>query len=101
MSPERYNLYSNPSGPGYLLNVQADIMQPFNTRVVVPLLPLEDAPKPAATLNPLFVIEGVEHAMVTQYMAAVPAKELENPVASLQHRQDDIVGAIDFLFHGF
>jgi toxin CcdB len=39
--------------------------------------------------------------MVTQYMAAVPAKELKNPVASLQHRQDDIVGAIDFLFHGF
>ena len=45
-------------------------MQPFNTRVVVPLLPLEDAPKPAATLNPLFDIDGVEHVMVTQYMAA-------------------------------
>lgn len=101
MSSERYNLYLNPSGPGYLLNVQADIMQPFNTRVVVPLLPLEDAPKPAATLNPLFVIEGVEHAMVTQYMAAVPAEELKNPVFSLQHRHDDIVTAIDFLFHGF
>lgn len=101
MSPERYNLYPNPSGPGYLLNVQADIMQPFNTRVVVPLLPLKDAPKPAATLNPLFDIDGVEHVMVTQYMAAVPAKELRNPVSSLQHHHDVIVGAIDFLFHGF
>lgn len=39
--------------------------------------------------------------MVTQYMAAVSAKELKKPVSSLQHRHDDIVGAIDFLFHGF
>ena len=101
MSLERYNVYPNPSGSGYLLNVQADIMQPFNTRVVVPLLPLNVAPKPAATLNPLFDIDGVEHVMVTQYMAAVPAKELKNPVSSLQHRHDIIVGAIDFLFHGF
>lgn len=101
MSTERYNLYPNPAGRGYLLNVQADIMQPFNTRVVVPLLPLEDAPKPAATLNPLFNIDGVEHAMVTQYMAAVPAKELKHPVSSLLHRHDDIVGAIDFFFNGF
>jgi len=36
---DRYNACSNPSGSGYLLDVQADIMQPFNTRVVVPLLP--------------------------------------------------------------
>lgn len=84
-----------------MLNVQADIMQPFNTRVVEPLLPLEDAPKPAATLKPLFDIDDVEHVMVTQDMAAIPAKELKNPVSSLQHRHDEIVGAIDCLFHGF
>ncbi len=29
---DRYNVFPNPSGSGYLLNVQADIMQPFNTR---------------------------------------------------------------------
>lgn len=97
----RYKVYPNPSGPGYLINVQADIMQPFNTRVVVPLLPLSDAPKPAKTLNPLFDIDGVQHVMVTQYMAAVPAKELKSTAFSLQHRHDEIVTAIDFLFHGF
>lgn len=51
---DRYNVYPNPSGSGYSLNVQEDIMQPFNTRVVVPLLPLSEAPKPAKALNPLF-----------------------------------------------
>lgn len=27
----RFNVYPNPSGAGYLDNVQADFMQPFNT----------------------------------------------------------------------
>ncbi|NYT26045.1 CcdB family protein [Alcaligenaceae bacterium] len=98
---DRYNVYPNPSGSGYLLNVQADILQPFNTRVVVPLLPLSQSPKPAKTLNPLFDIDGVQHAMVTQYIAAIPAKELKSVAFSLAHRNDEIVAAIDFLFHGF
>lgn len=50
----RYDVYSDPSGSGYLIDIQADIMQPFNTRVVAPLLPLGEAPKPAKTPNPLF-----------------------------------------------
>ncbi|WP_397474196.1 CcdB family protein [Pusillimonas sp.] len=41
----------------------------------------------------------VQHAMVTQYMAAVPAKELKSATFSLQHRHDEIVAAIDLLFH--
>jgi toxin CcdB len=97
----RYDVYPNPSGSGYLLDVQADILQPLNTRAVVPLLPLSEAPKPAKTLNPVFDIGGEPRAMVTQYIAAVPDRELQNPTCSLQQRHDDIVGAIDFLFHGF
>ncbi|MEB2399330.1 MAG: CcdB family protein [Alcaligenaceae bacterium] len=97
----RYDVYANPSGCGYLLDVQADILQPINTRAVVPLVPLREAPKPAKTLNPVFDIHDELHAMVTQYIAAVPVSELQNPVCSLRQRHDDIVGAIDFLFHGF
>ncbi|KAA0910432.1 CcdB family protein [Pusillimonas sp. ANT_WB101] len=97
----RFSVYPNPSGPGYLINVQADLMRPFNTRMVVPLLPLSEAPKPAKTLNPLFNIEGVQYSMVTQYMAAVPVKDLKVAAFSVQNRHDDIVAAIDFLFHGF
>lgn len=33
--------------------------------------------------------------------AVVPARELINPVFGLQHRHEDIVAAIGFLFHGF
>lgn len=77
----RYDVYANPSGHGYLLDVQADILQPLNTRAVVPLAPLSEAPKPAKTLNPVFDIHDELHAMVTQYIAAVPVSELQTRCA--------------------
>ena len=97
----RYDVYPNPSGPGYLLDVHADILQQMSTRAVVPLLPLSEGLKPAKTLNPVFDIAGEPHVMMTQYLAAVPERELQTPTCSLQHQHDDIVVAVDFLFHGF
>lgn len=55
----RYRVYSNPEGAGALLDVQADLMSHLSTCVVVPLLPMDAAPKPARVLNPLFEIAGV------------------------------------------
>lgn len=97
----RYDVYPNLSGAGYFLDIQADILQPLNTRVVVPLLPLAKAPKPAKTLNPIFDVGDGQHVMVTQYMAAIPDRELQSPAYNLHRQHDDIVAAIDFLFHGF
>lgn len=50
----RFGVYRHPEGKGYLLDIQADLLRHLNTRVVVPLLPLDIAPKPAKTLNPVF-----------------------------------------------
>jgi toxin CcdB len=36
-------------------------------RFVAPLLPLNEAPRPAARLNPVFTIEDQPHVMVTQF----------------------------------
>lgn len=97
----RFGVYKNPEGEGYLLDIQADLLAHLNTRVVVPLLPLERAPKPAATLNPLFDVAGTTVAMATQFMAAVPAALLKTPLADLGNRRDEITAAVDFLFQGF
>lgn len=43
----RFDIYENPACPGYLLDVQADLLDGLNTRMVVPLLPMEAAPRPA------------------------------------------------------
>jgi toxin CcdB len=98
---ERFNVYPNPSGRGYLLNVQADAMDHLATRVVIPLLPLDELPNPATGLNPLFVIDEAQYIMVTQSMAAVPVKLLKRSVCSLSDRYDEIVGALDLLLQGF
>lgn len=97
----RYDVYPNQDGKGYLLDVQAEIHSHFNTRVVVPLLPMEIAPKPARTLNPLFELNGNTYSMVTQYMATVQVKSLKDKVFNVKDRHTDIVTAIDLLLQGF
>ena len=80
----RYNVYAAP-GQGrssYVLDVQADLLQELGTRVVVPLLPPDRAPKPARGLNPAFDIDGQPHPMLTQFIAAVPAKSCASPSSS-------------------
>ena len=97
----RFSVYPNPEGKGYLINVQADSLSHLNTRMVIPLLPLEVAPKPAKTLNPLFDFNGEIYSMVTQYMAAVPVRALRDVIFSGESRRNDIVAAIDLLLQGF
>ncbi|KON80230.1 CcdB family protein [Azoarcus sp. PA01] len=97
----RFAVFRNPDGLGYLLDVQADLLDHLNTRVVVPLLPLDVAPVAAKTLNPVFEVEGKAVVMVTQFLAAVPAQMLKNAVGSLESRRDDVTNALDLLFQGF
>lgn len=96
----RYRVYANSEGDGALLDVQADLMSHLSTCVVVPLLPVDAAPRPARVLNPMFEIEGVQHVMVTQFMAAVPRRLLVSEVADLHEQAHEIVSALDCLFQG-
>ncbi len=96
----RFDLYLRPMG-GFFLDCQADLLGSFSTRLIVPLLPLDQAPRPAARLNPVFDIGGRKLAMVTQFAAAVPIRELGRPVGSLSAEQDAIGTALDMLISGF
>jgi toxin CcdB len=99
----RFDVYSMPGRgrAGYLLDVQADLLQDLSTRVVVPLLPPDTAPKQARDLNPSFDINGQPHLMLTQFIAAVPKRELLKPRLSLRERSDEIARALDLLLIGF
>ncbi|MFT3858555.1 MAG: CcdB family protein [Aquabacterium sp.] len=96
----RFAIYENPEGPGYLLDVQANLLSHLNTRMVVPLLPLEQAPRPAQTLNPVFQIGTGSFVMATQFMAAVPVRLLKMQVQTADERAFDITSALDVLFQG-
>jgi toxin CcdB len=97
----RFDLYEGPGGAGYLLDLQADLLSGLNTRIVAPLLPLAQAPKPARRLNPVFDIAGERVVMLTQFMAAVPVSELPRRFGSLAEQRDDIMNALDMIFIGF
>ncbi|KAB2662169.1 plasmid maintenance protein CcdB [Brucella tritici] len=96
----RYDVYSNPGG-GYVLDVQADLLDELKTRIVIPLIIKTLAPIPAKRLNPSFDIEGEEYVLVTQFMAAIPVSVLKTPVTNLSASHDEIVAALDMVFHGF
>lgn len=97
----KYDVYPNPSGDGFLLDVQTDLLSDLNTRIVVPLLPLARAPKPATRLNPTFEFKGEPLVMVTQFMAAVPVGILKNAVGHFDQEFETITSAIDMVMQGF
>ncbi|CUX80736.1 MAG: toxin-antitoxin system CcdB family toxin component [Roseibaca calidilacus] len=97
----QYDVFQNPDGSGYLLDVQSDLLGELSTRLVIPLLPASQAPKPATRLNPIMRIGDEPHIMVTQFMAAVPERLLTSHVTRAAAMRDDITAAIDMLTHGF
>lgn len=97
----KYDVFHDPSGDGFLLDVQTDLLSGLNTRVVVPLLPISNYPIPAARLNPIFEINGKRVVMVTQYLAAVPSSILNSRVGNLDEDYEQITIAVDMLMQGF
>ncbi len=96
----KFDVYRSTDG-GYLLDCQADFLSQLNSRFVVPLRPLEEAPAVSARLNPTFVIENREVVMKTHFAAAVDARLLREPIASLREHDFTIGSALDFLTSGF
>ena len=97
----RYDLYRLGEQGGYLLDVQTDLIDRLQTRVVVPLLPAGSTPPPVRRLNPVFNIGGNRYVMATPLLASVPVAELEPSQANLSMHHDQIVAALDMLFQGF
>lgn len=96
----RFDVYASPDGGGYLLDVQADLLGSLNTRVVVPLMPVNAAPSPAKRLNPVFDIQNEGYVMVTQFLSAVSVSILKTPVSSFALHDTEITGALDMLTTG-
>ncbi|CAO3442871.1 hypothetical protein [Azospirillum argentinense] len=93
----RFDVHRRLDGPGFLLDLQANILRDLNTRFVVPLLPPGEAPLAAKRLNPVFSVEGQPHVMVTQFAGAVRIADLGPCVGSLLSEDTAIVAALDML----
>ncbi len=97
----QYDVYANKGGAGYLLDVQSDLLNVLNTRVVVPLMPEAGAPMPMRRLNPVIVVSGTNYILASQFLAAVPMSELDTPITNAADQHDTIRAALDMVFIGF
>jgi toxin CcdB len=95
----QYDVYRY--GNGFLIDVQSDLLDQMNTRVVVPLLPTEEATPRITRLNPLFKLDGADYVFMPQHMAAITVRELGSPNGNMSARHDEIRGALDMVFIGF
>jgi toxin CcdB len=94
----RFDVYAG-SGPGYLLDCQADQFSHFKTRFVVPLLPAEGT-STHQRLHPIFEIRGHPYTMATQLASAVPTRVLGPRLADLADQHTTIMNALDMLLTG-
>ena len=60
-----------------VVDVQSDLLNPTNTRVVVPLIPApESLSSQPRRLTPIFEIDGQSAMLLPLQMAAIPLREL-------------------------
>lgn len=95
----RFDVYRRDDG--LVLDVQADSLPYLKTRLVVPLFPIEQAPRPLmTTLNPVLLFDSGGFAMMTQYASAIEERELGIAVGSLIAEEYAIGRALDMLLTG-
>jgi toxin CcdB len=59
----QFDYYRMQADDGYWLDCQTQVMEHYETRFVIPLVPIPLAPQPrAARLNPVFEIDGASHS---------------------------------------
>lgn len=102
-----FDVYANPGNHAdttpYLLNVQNDLFEELDSRVVMPLRREElfEGVRLPERLTPVFTVEAIKVVLETPKMGAVSARILKRPVASLASAQNRITAALDFLFQGY
>ena len=85
----------------FLLDIQNDLLDGLETRVVVPLLPISSMKgQTVRALMPILEVEGERYVMLTPELAGIPKSELGEAIARVEQHRFDIIAAIDFLLTG-
>lgn len=85
----------------FFVDVQSDILDTLNSRVVIPLTPASKSDKCYPNnLCPIVKIKNKNYALLTHQLTSVSASFLKKNEGSLISSRDEIIGAIDFLVTG-
>jgi toxin CcdB len=85
-----------------LVDVQSDLLDELQTRVVIPLTKSAAlAKKPVSHLTPPIQLDGETYLLMTPQLAGISKTDLGPPIGSIIEQREAIVAAIDFLLTGF
>jgi len=102
----QFDLYANPDKDTnkaypYFVDVQNDLLDTLNSRLVIPLTPVTKTDKPYPDhLCPVLKIKGKEFALLTHQTTSISVSFLKKKEGSLAGFRGEIVSAIDFLITG-
>jgi len=103
----QFTVYRNKSARSkaifpFLVDVQSDLLEDLQTRVVIPLSKAGVlTKKPVSHLTPILKLEGEAYMLMTPELAAISRSDLGAATGSLAERRDAILAAMDFLLTGF
>lgn len=104
---QRFEVFANSGKSAgnapLLVNIQSDLLEGLQTRVVIPLAPKDHYLKVTVPedLMPTFTIKGRRYVLETPKLGAIPIAALKERVGSLAQHQLVIMSALDRLLHGF
>ncbi|MGO1659031.1 MAG: CcdB family protein [Marinobacter sp.] len=102
----QFDVYPNPSKTSrahypYLVDIQSPLLTDLVTRIVIPLGKRAAFGDQAMQgLTPEITFADQELLLLTPQISALPEKQLKNPIGSLSHFRDQIVGALDLAVTG-
>ena len=59
----QFDVYAPANGTALVVDIQSDVLDGLATRAVIPLVPLQAAPKPIIRLNPMMDVNGIAHSL--------------------------------------
>ena len=103
----QFTVYRNKSSRSkstfpFLVDVQSDLLEQLQTRVVIPLTRTAGvAKRPLSQLTPALTFDGDSYVLMTPQLAGVARSELGAPAGSLAGERNAIIAAMNFLLTGY
>lgn len=97
----RFHVHRLKAGDGLVMDLQADLLDGLESRVVAPLIAVEQIGQAFVRLSPRLEIDGRCYIVAVPSMAAIPRQVVGDSIADFSARRDELIAAVDFLFQGF
>jgi toxin CcdB len=101
----QFDVFANPVRGArkpypYVVVLQSDLTSEGRERIVAPLAPKAQVPNVSHRLTPRVAVNGVEHLIIVQSLAAILVGELKEIRGNVTDCRVEITAALDYLFLG-